>query len=74
MYSAESTISVTEGNPPLRGSFELDHAPLSIEICQLAGQYASCLGKGDWGNTKSASEEYGDEGVVITILGYQVIN
>jgi len=31
-------MSVTKGNAPLRGSFEFDRAPLSIEICQLARQ------------------------------------
>jgi len=31
-------MSVTKGNASLRGSFELDRAPLSIETCQLAGK------------------------------------
>jgi len=31
-------MSVTEGNAPLKGFFEFDRAPLSIETCQLAGQ------------------------------------
>jgi len=31
-------MSVMEGNAPLRGSFELNRAPLSIETCQLAGR------------------------------------
>jgi len=31
-------MSVTEGNASLRGTFEFDRAPLSIETSQLVGQ------------------------------------